>query len=108
MQQQPPTFSVSQPAEVSNPRKTFWQYMLQEAAKEFFAGEAHRALLAVVGVIFPSETDLRFIDGENPMVGNGDAMGITSQVLQDVVWTAKGWLGINDPNPAETKFARIG
>ena len=31
------------------------------------------------------------------MVGDGDTMGITSQVLQDVVWSAKGWLGINDP-----------
>jgi hypothetical protein len=71
--------------------------MLQEAAKEFFAGEAHRPLFAVVGVIFPSESDLRFSEGKNPMVGDGDAMGITSQVLQDVVWFAKGWLGINDP-----------
>ena len=31
------------------------------------------------------------------MIGNGDAMGITSQVLQDMVWPAKRWLRIHDP-----------
>ena len=71
--------------------------MVQEAAKELFASKTHRALLVVIRVILPAEADLRFGDGENPMVGDGDAMGITSQVLQDVVWPAKWRLRIHDP-----------
>src|SRR5271170_4353582 len=31
------------------------------------------------------------------MVGDGDAMGIAGQVMQHMLWTAEGWLGINDP-----------
>jgi len=71
--------------------------VLQEAAKELFVAESHRAFLIVIGVVPPSKLHLGFGDRDNPMVGDGDTMGITSQVLQDVVWSAKGWLGINDP-----------
>src|SRR5262249_4114822 len=71
--------------------------MLQEPAEEIFAGQRHGALLVVIGIILPPESDLRFANGENPMVGDGHAMGITSQVFQDVVWPAKGWFGIHDP-----------
>jgi hypothetical protein len=31
------------------------------------------------------------------MVGNGDAMRVTSEVLQDVLWPAKRWFRIDDP-----------
>ena len=31
------------------------------------------------------------------MVGDGDAMGITGQVLEDMVWPTEGWFGIDDP-----------
>ena len=71
--------------------------MLQEAAEELCAVESHGALLAVIRIILPAEADLGFGDGENPMVGDGDPMGITSQVLQDVVWPAKRRLRIHDP-----------
>jgi hypothetical protein len=35
------------------------------------------------------------------MVGNGDAMGVTSQVVQNILRTAEGRLGVNDPILAE-------
>ncbi|OLC96527.1 MAG: hypothetical protein AUH86_09480 [Acidobacteria bacterium 13_1_40CM_4_58_4] len=31
---------------------------------------------------------LGFGDGDNPMAGDGDAMEITSQILQDMIWPA--------------------
>ena len=31
------------------------------------------------------------------MVGDGDAMGVASQIMQDVLGPAEGWLGIDDP-----------
>jgi hypothetical protein len=30
------------------------------------------------------------------MVGNSDAMGVTGQVVQNILRTAEGWLGVND------------
>jgi len=71
--------------------------MLQEPSKELRAGESHRSLLVVIRIILPTESDFRFGDGDNPMVGNSNAMGIASQVLQDMVWPAKGWFRIHDP-----------
>jgi len=71
--------------------------MLQESAKELLAGESHRALLVVIRIVLPTESNLGIGDGENPMVGNGDAMRVTSEVLQDVLWPAKRWFGIDDP-----------
>jgi hypothetical protein len=108
------TFSVRQPAEVSNARKTLGQHVLQKPAEELGAGESHGALLVVIRIILPAEPDLRIGDGENPMVGDGDAMRIASQVLQNVVWTAKRRLRIHDPillkqgsqEPAEVAFIR--
>jgi hypothetical protein len=91
------TFSVRQPAEVSNARKTLGQHVLQKPAEKLGAGQSHGALLVVIGIILPPESDLRFANGDNPMVGDGHAMGITSQVLQDVVRPAKRWFGIHDP-----------
>ena len=31
------------------------------------------------------------------MVGNGDAMGIASEIMQDVLGSTKGGLGVDDP-----------
>src|SRR5215471_15187722 len=47
------TFPIGQPPEVSNAWKPFRQDMLQKSAKEFFAGEGHRTLLAMIGIILP-------------------------------------------------------
>jgi len=35
------------------------------------------------------------------MVGNGDAMGVTGQVVQNILRTAEGRLGVDDPILAE-------
>ena len=31
------------------------------------------------------------------MVGDGDAVGVASQIMQHVLGAAEGWLGIDDP-----------
>src|SRR5207247_6837854 len=59
--------------------------------------ESHRAFFAVICIILPTEADFGFGDGDNPMVGDGHTMGVTSQVLQDMVWPAKRRLRIHDP-----------
>ena len=53
--------------------------MQQEPAKKLFAGKSHHAFLAVIGIVLPTEADLGFGDRGNPVVGDSDAMGITSQ-----------------------------
>ena len=89
--------AIGQPAEVANAWKPFRQDVLQEAMQKFHAGQRHGALLVVVGVIFPSEDHLRFVNRENAVVGNGHAVRVTGQIVQDVLGSAKRWLGVNDP-----------
>ena len=89
--------AIGQPAEVANARETFREDVLYEAAQEFFAGQRHSALFAVVGVVFPPEEHLGFVDRHNAMVGDSYAVRVTGQIVQDVFGSAKRWLGVNDP-----------
>jgi len=69
----------------------------QEPAQEFVGGEGHLALLVAVGVVPPEESNLAVLEGDQPMVGDGHAMGITGQIVQDIFRTAEGRLGIDHP-----------
>ena len=37
------------------------------------------------------------------MVGDGDAVGIAAEILQDVLGSAEGWFGVDDPIFAEER-----
>ena len=48
-------------------------------------------------IVLPSESDVGIADRENAVIGNSHAMRIASQIVQDMFWTAKRWLGVDDP-----------
>ena len=48
-------------------------------------------------VVLPTKGDVIAIHGQKPMIRDGHSVGIAGQVLQHVLWPAKGSLGINDP-----------
>ena len=50
-----------------------------------------------MGVVLPAEGDLVILEGDEAMVGDGDAMGIAGEIAENVMGTAEGWLGIDDP-----------
>jgi hypothetical protein len=58
--------------------------MKQEAAQELMSGNGHDLLLAAVSIVPPAEGDAIVFGGNEPMVGNGDAMGV---VLPDADWS---------------------
>ena len=68
------------------------QDMRQEATQELFSGHRHFALLAAVGVVLPPETDFAVGHIQNPMIGDGDAVGLAGQVLQHMLGPPKGRL----------------
>jgi len=67
------------------------------SAQEFVGGEGHLALLVAMGVVPPAKSNLAVLEGDQPMVGDGHAMGVTGQVMQDIFGTAERRLGINHP-----------
>ena len=58
------------------------QHVQQEAADELVGGQRHDARLppAVAPVVLVAEGDAGFVEGEQPAVGDGDAVGVARQV----------------------------
>ena len=71
----------------------------QESADELIGGECHDLLaLATIGaIVLPSEGDAGAVAGDQPAVGDGDAVGIARQIGQHGLWPAERALGIDDP-----------
>src|SRR3974390_1639725 len=71
--------------------------MPQETAREIFWRQGHGTALTVVRIVLPTKGDVIAIHGQKPMIRDGHAVGIAGQILQHVLWPAKGSLGINHP-----------
>jgi hypothetical protein len=69
----------------------------EEASQELIRGNGHDLLLAAVGIVSPAERDAIVFEGHEAMVGDGDAMGVAGQVVENMVGTAERRLGIDDP-----------
>jgi hypothetical protein len=89
--------SVGKEPEVSNANQTTGQDVKQEAAQELMGGNGHDLLLAAVGIISPAEGDAIVFEGHEAMVGDGDAMGVAGQVVENMFGAAERWLGVDDP-----------
>ena len=48
-------------------------------------------------VVAPAEADLTVLDGEEAVVGDGDAVGVLAEVVEDLVGPGEGALGVDDP-----------
>jgi len=85
---------------VTNADEAFRKHVEEEAAQELSCRELHGALLAAMGVVLPSEGDMLLIEVEQPVVGDGDEMGVAAQITQHLFGTAHGLPGIDDPASA--------
>jgi len=71
----------------------------QESADELGGGESHD-LLAITtfgAIVLPSEGHAVAVAGNQPAVGDGDAVGIARQIGQHGLWPAERALGIDHP-----------
>src|SRR5450631_1479335 len=50
-----------------------------------------------MGIVFPAEGDLTIGEVDNPLVGDGDAVSVAGQVVQDMFGSAEWRFGVNDP-----------
>ena len=89
--------SVGQPAKVANPWEALGQDMLGKATQELLNRKSQSTRLVMMGIVLPAEGHLGRSDREQAMVGNGDAMGVAREIMQDVFGSTKGWLGVDDP-----------
>ena len=73
----------------------------QEAAQELIGGDRHDFLLAAVRIVFPAKRDSIILESNEPVVGDGDAMCISRQIVQNMFRTSEGWFGVDHPVFAE-------
>ena len=71
--------------------------MKQEPAQKLMRRNCHLPLLVVVGVILPAERDLTVGERKQAVIGDGDSVRVTCQVMQHVLWPAKRPLGVHHP-----------
>jgi len=71
--------------------------MQQEPPQEFFHGQRHDPLLILVGGIAPPESNATLSEGNEPVIGNRDAMGVAAEIVQRMLGAAKWALGIDHP-----------
>jgi len=71
--------------------------MQEKAPQELVGAEGHRPLFIATSVILPSERDFAILEPDQPVIGDGNPMGISGEVLQDVLGSAERPFCIYDP-----------
>src|SRR5271163_3088248 len=99
---------VGEEAEVADAHEAAWQQVEQEAAQELVDRQRQEALLVGVGGVPPAEGDVALLEDDESAVGDGDAVGVATEIAQRVFRSAEGRLGINDPVVAEQRSKPCG
>jgi hypothetical protein len=92
---------MSEEAEVADAHEAGRKHVKQKASQELVHGQGHEALLVVVGGVSPAEGDLVTGEGNETMVGDGHTMGVSAQVVEDVLGAPERRFAVDDPVPAE-------
>jgi len=64
--------------------------------RETDSGQRHHLGLAVVAVVLPSEADLAVVEPDQAAVGDGDAMGVATEIAEHLFGPGKRRLGENE------------
>ena len=88
---------VSEKSEVADAHKTARQQVQEEAAKELFDGQGHEPLLVAVSGVSPAKGYVALGESNQPAVGDGDAMSISTEIAQHMFWAAERPFGVDDP-----------
>jgi len=73
----------------------------QEAAQELIERQGHQLVFAVVSGIAPAKRDLVIDQGDESLVGDGDAMGVVAQITERILGASKGRFGVDVPVVSE-------
>jgi hypothetical protein len=88
--------TVGEEAVVADADEAPGQHVEQEAPDELGKGEGQSSR-PMAAVVFEAEGDGGVIDVKQTVVGDGDAMGVAGEVLEDVLGSLEGRLGVDDP-----------
>ena len=84
-------------AEVADFMQAFRQDVLEKAAQKLFVSQSHYAPPVVMGVVLPTECYVGVGHVDNSMVGDRYSMGVAGQILQHMLGSSEGRLGVDHP-----------
>jgi hypothetical protein len=80
-----------------NPLKAAWEDVEQKAVEELHRVECHQADRVALLVVLPAKGDFALFQRDQSLVGDGHAMRIAGEVLQDMLRRPQGLFGIDHP-----------
>lgn len=89
--------TIGKKSVMTNAVETVWQSVKPETADELISIERHHILFAAVAIILPSECDTIAIDADEAGIGDGDTVGVASEIGQNLSGSREGRLGIHHP-----------
>ena len=82
---------------MANPHEAFGKNVLQKPTDKLTGVQGGDLSGVSVGVVFPGESNLSVLHINQPLIRNGNAMRVSSQILQNALRASKGALGPYDP-----------
>ena len=89
--------AVSEKAEVADADEAGGQDVEEEAAEELDGVEGEGFFDTAVAVILPAERDAAVIDFQQAVVGNSHAVGVATEIVDDLGGAAERALGVDNP-----------
>jgi len=86
---------------VADADQPFRENVDRESSQKLIGGDRHDFLLATVRIVFPAKRDSIILERHQSMVGDGDAVRIAGEIVQNMFRTSEGWLGVGHPVFAE-------
>ena len=84
-----------------NTNEAAGQDMKQETAEKLVRVKRHEAFLVFVSGVSEAERDFFAIEGDQPVIGYGDTMGIGTEITEHLIGAAERWLAVDHPSVAE-------
>ena len=92
---------IGEEAEVADAHEAAREQVQEEAAQELMDEQSHQPLLVVVSGVSPAEGDVAVGESNQPVVGDGDAVGVGAEIAQHMFRPAERRFGVDDPVVAE-------
>ena len=89
--------AVGEEAEVADLGKLLGKDVKEEAADELVGVESHASGAVVAVAVAPPEGHLPVLECQQAVIGDGDAVRIAAEVIEDLSGSPKGRFGVDDP-----------
>ena len=89
--------AIREQTEVANAHEAARHDVQQKASQEFVDLERHDLHAVVVGIVLPAEPDAAVAMIDEPIIRQRDAVGVSTEVVEDLLGAGEGPLRIHDP-----------